>query len=45
MLVAKLTPQEFTVTDVYFIEHLSLKETAKRNVSNRCPRCVAAYPT
>lgn len=31
MLVAKLTPQEFTVTDVYFIEHLSLKETAKRN--------------
>lgn len=31
MLVTKLTPQEFTVTDIYFIEHLSLKEIAKRN--------------
>lgn len=31
MLVTKLTPQEFAVTDIYFIEHLSLKEIAKRN--------------
>lgn len=30
-LVDQLTPQESAVFDSYFIEHLSLKETAKRN--------------
>lgn len=30
-LIDKLTPQEYAVFDTYFIDHLSLKETAKRN--------------